>query len=152
MIFVKETVIRASPERVFAFHELPDAIDRLMPEWETARIIKRAESLRIGSTAIIETRILGVLPARWVARHTRYDPPRMFEDVQVEGPFREWRHCHIIEPHEAGAVLRDEINYQPPLSFLGRFAAPYIVVPRLQRLFEFRHAVTQSWCEGQDKG
>jgi ligand-binding SRPBCC domain-containing protein len=27
--FVKESIIRAAPERVFAFHELPDALARL---------------------------------------------------------------------------------------------------------------------------
>jgi len=36
MRFTKESVIRATPERVFAFHELPDAFERLMPPWETS--------------------------------------------------------------------------------------------------------------------
>jgi hypothetical protein len=32
--FVQESLIRATPARVFAFHELPDAILRLLPPWE----------------------------------------------------------------------------------------------------------------------
>ncbi len=147
MIFEKQSLIRAVPERVFAFHELPDALKRLTPPWENVRIIKGAENLQVGAMAVIETRVLGLLPMRWVARHTQYDPPRMFEDVQVEGPFRSWLHCHIIEPHAEGSVLRDRIEYEPPFSLFGKLAAPLLINPRLRRMFEYRHAVTRQWCE-----
>lgn len=146
--FVKESIIHALPERVFRFHELPDALQRLTPPWESAHIVQPAPDLKIGSRAIIETRILGLIPVRWVAEHTEYDPPHMFADVQVEGPFRRWRHRHIIKSHQAGAVLRDEIEYEPPLGFIGQLAAPFIIVPRLKKVFEYRHRVTREWCEG----
>ena len=148
MKFVKESVIRAAPERVFAFHELPDALRRLTPPWESARVIEHAESLRPGARAVVETRVFGVLPVRWVAEHTAYDPPRFFEDVQREGPFRRWRHRHVVEPRAGGALLRDEIEYEPPLGFVGRLLAPLVVEPRLRRLFAYRHEVTRRWCEG----
>lgn len=145
--FLKESVIRSTPERVFAFHELADALARLTPPWESSRIIQAARISEVGSEAIIETRILGLVPARWVARHTAYDPPRMFEDVQVAGPFRFWRHRHLIAPHADGAILRDEIEYEPPLGLLGRLAEPFLITPRLQKLFDYRHAATREWCE-----
>lgn len=148
MKFISESLIHASAERVFAFHELPDVFERLMPPWEKSRIIHSAPNLLPGAIAIIETRILGLISKRWVARHTIYDPPRMFEDVQVEGPFRSWRHRHLISPHEQGAILRDEIEYEPPLGPLGRLAAPLIIEPRLRRMFDYRHRVTREWCEG----
>ena len=148
MTFVKESIIGASPERVFAFHELPDALARLTPPWESTRVVSHAQSLRPGAQTIVETRILGLIPARWVALHTAYDPPRMFEDVQVEGPFKSWRHRHFVEPHEKGALLRDEVEYETPLGVLGRLGAPLLVEPRLRRLFEYRHRVTREWCEG----
>ena len=148
MKFVKESQIRATPERVFAFHELPDALARLTPPWERTRVVSAAPDLRVGSRAVVETRLFGLAPVRWVAEHTAYDPPRMFEDVQVEGPFKRWRHRHIIEPHEKGSVLRDEVDFETPLGVLGRMAAPLLVEPRLRRLFEYRHRVTREWCEG----
>jgi len=146
--FSKESIIRASPERVFAFHELPDVLQRLTPPWESVHIVQAAADLAVGSRAILKSRIFGLFPALWVAEHTAYDPPHMFEDVQVEGPFRYWRHRHIIKPHAAGAVLRDEIEYKPPLAFIGQLAAPLVIVPRLEKLFEYRHCVTREWCEG----
>ena len=147
MLFVKESVIHATPERVFAFHELPDAFSRLVPPWEDATIVQKADISVIGSQAIIETKILGLIPARWVAEHTAYDPPRYFEDIQVSGPFRSWRHRHVIEPHPDGATLRDEIEYEPPMSFLGALAAPILIIPKIEKMFDYRHEVTRKWCE-----
>jgi ligand-binding SRPBCC domain-containing protein len=147
MQFVKESIIKATPERVFAFHQLPDAFEQLLPPWEKARIIQKADISQIGSQAIIETKIFGLVPARWVAEHTKYDPPRMFEDVQVSGPFKSWRHQHLILRHEAGAILRDEIEFEPPMSFLGTLAAPFLVIPQLEKMFSFRHEITRKWCE-----
>ncbi len=119
-----------------------------MPPWESAHIVQSAPNIHVGSRAIIETRILGLFPARWVAEHTAYDPPQMFEDVQVEGPFRRWCHRHIVKPHLVGAMLRDEIEYEPPFGFIGQLAAPFVITPRLERLFDYRHRVTRDWCEG----
>ncbi|MDT7602640.1 MAG: hypothetical protein QOF61_637 [Acidobacteriota bacterium] len=147
--FVKESIIRATPERVFAFHEQPDALELLTPPWERTRVIQHAHISEVGSRAIIETRVAGFIPVRWVARHTVYDPPRVFEDMQGRGPFRRWRHRHIVLPHAEGALLRDEIEYEPPLGIIGKLAEPFLIRPRLKKTFDYRHAVTRCWCEGK---
>lgn len=147
MRYVKETVIAAVPERVFAFHELPDAFERLLPPWENAKVVQKADISVIGSRAIIEQKIFGFVTSRWVAEHTAYDPPRMFEDVQIKGPFASWRHRHIIEPHEDGSLLRDEIEFEPPMSFIGDLAIPFFILPRIRKMFDYRHKVTKEWCE-----
>src|SRR4029079_1850481 len=101
MRFVKESLIHATPERVFAFHEQPDALKLLTPPWENSRVVQPASIAEIGAHAIIQTSLFG-LRLHWIAEHTAYDPPHVFEDVQVKGPFRSWRHRHIVEPHEDG--------------------------------------------------
>jgi ligand-binding SRPBCC domain-containing protein len=150
MRFVKESVIRASPERVFAFHEQSNVLTLLVPPWERARVVQTAKISEVGTQAIIETRVFGPITTRWIAQHTLYDPPNVFEDVQIKGPFRNWRHRHTVKPHAEGAVLRDEVDYEPPLGFLGRALAPLLLEKRLQRLFDYRHEVTRRWCEGQE--
>lgn len=147
MQFIKESIIRAAPEKVFAFHELPDAIERLIPPWENARIVQKADISKTGARAIIEQKIFGIFPSRWIAEHTKYEPPKMFEDVQISGPFHAWRHRHIILPHAEGAILRDEIEFEPPLGFLGKLFAPFLVEPKLEKMFNYRHQVTKDWCE-----
>jgi ligand-binding SRPBCC domain-containing protein len=148
-VFVKESLIRATPERVFAFHEQPNALALLTPPWERTRVISQARISEIGSRAVVETRLFRLVPVRWIARHVAYDPPRSFEDVQERGPFRRWRHRHVVLPHAEGATLRDEIDYEPPFGFLGRLAEPFLVRPRLEKLFGHRHRVTREWCENR---
>jgi ligand-binding SRPBCC domain-containing protein len=147
MQFVKESFIQASAEIVFAFHEAPEALKLLIPPWESARVIQAAQVSRIGSRAVIESKVWGPFKVRWVAEHTVYNSPHDFEDIQVEGPFRSWRHRHVVEPRTGGAILRDEITYEPPLGFLGRWLAPGLINGRLQRLFDYRHEVTRRECE-----
>src|SRR5882762_9617117 len=127
MRFVKESFVRATPERVFAFHEQPEALRLLTPPWESCKIIATARISERGSQTIIEAKILGPFSGRWIAEHTAYEPPRMFEDIQIAGPFRRWRHRQIVESHPDGAILRDEIDYEPPLGVLGRLAAPFLI-------------------------
>ncbi|MGB7069290.1 MAG: SRPBCC family protein [Pyrinomonadaceae bacterium] len=145
--FIKESVIRASCEKVFAFHELPDARDRLLSPWENAKVIQAADISKIGSRAIIETKIFGIFPITWVVEHTAFDAPRMFEEVQISGPFRTWRHRHIIEPSSQGSLLTDEIVYEMPLQFFGPLAAPIAMRPKLSEIFDYRHEITRKWCE-----
>ena len=152
MKFVKESIIHATPERVFAFHLQADALRRLTPSWERSQLISQGLISEPGSRTIIKACVLWPFSFRWIAEHTAYDPPRMFEDVQIAGPFRCWRHRHLIEPHSDGAILRDEIDYEPPLGFLGRTAAPLLVEPRLRKLFASRHQVTAEWCERKTGG
>lgn len=147
MQFIKQSVIRTSPERLFTFHEQSDVLTMLLPPWESARVIQSARISEVGSQAIIETKVFGPISVRWVAEHRLYDPPRMFEDIQVKGPFRSWRHRHTVESHPDGALLRDQIDYEPPFGFLGRAVAPWLIEPRLRKLFDYRHQVTQRWCE-----
>ncbi len=147
MRFVKESIIKAAPERVFAFHELPYAIERLIPPWENAKIIQKADISKTGAQAIIEQKFFGLISSRWIAEHTRYEPPKRFEDVQISGPFKSWRHQHIIESHAEGAILRDEIEFEPPFWIFGRFAAPLVILPKLEKMFAYRHEVTRKWCE-----
>lgn len=152
MQFVKESLICAAPKRVFAFHDQSDALELLMPPWETARVIQPARISEVGSRTIVDTRILGLIKVRWIAEHTRYEPPHLFEDVQIKGPFRSWRHCHIVVTHPEGALLRDEIEYEPPLGLLGKALAPLLIERRLRRLFDYRHRVTREWSERKDEG
>ena len=118
-----------------------------MPPWEKAEIIQKADISKIGSRAIIQTKLFGLLSSRWVAEHTKYEPPEMFEDVQISGPFPSWRHEHRVLPHEMGAILRDEIDFEPPFWIFGKIAAPFVILPKLEKMFAYRHAATRKWCE-----
>ncbi|MEA2329305.1 MAG: hypothetical protein QOE68_4264 [Thermoanaerobaculia bacterium] len=146
MRFTARSIIRTTPEQLFGFHEQPDAFLRLLPPGEKIRVIQTAPSLEAGSRTIVDIRI-AFLWVTFESLHTAYDPPHSFEDQQVRGPFRRWRHRHLVEPHPDGAILIDDIEYTPPFGLLGRAVDGILIKPRLRKVFAFRHRVTRDYCE-----
>lgn len=146
MKFVRESILPASVEEVFAFHERADAFALLQPPWERTEILVPPRSLDVGTRVELRTRI-GPVWITIVAEHVAYEKNALFEDVMLRGPFARWHHRHLFFAHEDGCRLRDEIDYAPPLGLLGRLVDPVLVRPRLRRLFAYRHEVTRREVE-----
>jgi ligand-binding SRPBCC domain-containing protein len=142
MQFVKQSIVPASVEEVFAFHERDDAFALLQPPWERVEIVRPPRSLEVGTSVEVRSK-LGPFWTTIVAEHVAYEKNVRFEDVMRRGPFASWHHKHLFAPHEAGCLLRDEIEYALPLHPVGRLVDPILVRPRLRRLFEYRHEVTR---------
>jgi ligand-binding SRPBCC domain-containing protein len=138
--FEYESRIRATTEAVFLFHEAPDALTSLTPPWESLRRVEGGGNILPGTRVVLKGRLLGLIPVRWVEVHTEYEPPTLFEDAQESGPFAYWRHRHwFLDDGEGGTIMRDEIDYVPPLGWLGRFFGDPIIRARLKRTFAYRH-------------
>lgn len=145
--FRHESVIRAEPSAVYAFHERPDALAILTPPWDATEIIQPPASLAAGTVVVLRTRLF---PGIWVtieAEHTACTPGVSFEDTMRRGPFPHWRHLHLFLPHPQGCLVRDDIEYAPPLGILGWLAEPVLIRPRLRRMFEYRHEATRRAVE-----
>jgi ligand-binding SRPBCC domain-containing protein len=117
-------------DRVFAFFADPQNLPRLMPAWQDARI----DSLELhspsghgishvagrGSRILLSFRPAPLLPIRlrWLALIDDYVIDHHFCDLQVTGPFRYWRHCHLVnaEMHGeiAGTRITDVVDYAWP--------------------------------------
>lgn len=145
--FTKETQIKAAPAVVFSFHESPNALRSLMPPWEKMEVVESAGSLRPGSRVVLRGRA-GLIPIRWVAVHTEYEPPHLFADRQETGPFAWWYHRHLfLDDGQGGTILRDEVAYQPPLGFIGRWLGGGLIRRKLDRMFTYRHETTRRLIE-----
>ncbi len=143
MRFIAESIIPAPPERVFAFHELPDALARLTPPWAGSRVIEHAPTVDVGARTVCAIRVAPLIWIRTELVHTACERPTRFVDEQVRGPFKSWRHEHIVMPAKnGGAKLTDIIDFEPPFGILGRAFAP-LMRRRLRKLFAFRHEVTR---------
>jgi ligand-binding SRPBCC domain-containing protein len=150
MRFVKESRIAAPPEVVFAFHESPGALQRLAPPWERVRVIEGGGSLKPGSRVVLSVP-LGPLRLRWIAEHTEYERGRLFADHQVKGPFSSWYHRHLfLDDGHGGTLLRDEIEYEPPMGMVGRLLAGNLLDSKLRRMFDYRHEITRQVVEAGD--
>ncbi|HEU0122571.1 MAG TPA: SRPBCC family protein [Bryobacteraceae bacterium] len=143
--FCFESILRASPEDVYAFHARPDALSLLLPPWPPARVLERKGGLEAGAFTVIR---MGYEPfgCNWTAVHTECIPNVLFTDEQQRGPFRYWRHRHLfIRQEDGGCLLRDEVTCALP------FGLDWLVRPLLQwqlnQMFIRRHAVTARHVE-----
>ncbi len=151
MRFRRRVAINAPATRVFAWHARDGAFERLVPPWETLRIVERSGGIEDGARTVLEMR-LGPVPLRWTAVHRDYIAGEQFRDEQVGGPFAHWVHTHRITPQTADTcVLEDDIDYAPPLGPLGALADPLAIAPRLARTFRYRHAMTRGDIEFHER-
>lgn len=91
----------------------------------------------------------------WEARHfgvtwqmtsriTEFDPPHVFVDQMVRGPFRSFRHEHRFEHEGAGTRMTDLVEYAAPL---GALSNPWVGW-YLRRLVGQRNATIRRRAEG----
>lgn len=141
--FVRSVVVHAPVEAVFAFHERDDALPRLSPPFPPVRVVSREGGIQRGS--VVDLRIG---PIRWLAAHTVYEPPRLFVDEQVRGPFASWVHRHEFEAVDnATTRLTDRVTFTLPGGPLVNALFGRLVALSLVPMFRHRHAATKAACE-----
>ena len=74
--------------------------------------------LELGDEVTWEARHLGIRQ-RLTVRISRFERPRMFEDVMVRGAFASLRHVHEFVPRDGGTTMLDTFTFESPLGPLG---------------------------------
>lgn len=147
MRYTRETHIHAPPEAVWAFHEAPGALAKLTPPGQHIQILSGGDSLKPGSRVSLRM-WLGPFPTTWIAEHRDYQPPHLFSDIQIQGPFKYWHHRHHFLPHpDGGTLLRDEIDFEPPLGRIGQRLLGRFLLRTLHQTFAYRHDLTKRLVE-----
>jgi len=141
-IFEKRTRLNAPAQRVWEWHGRPDALERLSPPGERVRVIHRTHDGLVEGSRV--TLAVGRLGLTWIAEHRDVVPGVGFRDVMVKGPFARWEHTHRFEPDGPDrSVLVDRVEYALPMGPFGRLLGGRFVRRKLEKLFEWRHRVTE---------
>lgn len=154
-VFKKRTRLDFPPDHVFAWHNRPGALERLIPPWEHVQVKEREGDIRDGRVVLEMKK--GPVPIKWVARHVPegYEEGRQFADEQVEGPFAKWFQYHRFLPADGGApeeggaasgngasVLEDEVTWELPGGAWGEAFMAGTMRRQIDQMFEFRHRRT----------
>ena len=142
LAFVRSAIIDAPLERVFAFHERPDALRLLSPPFPPVRIVRKTGGIEAGARVEIRAGFL-----LWEAVHTAFEKDRFFVDRQIRGPFEQWEHRHEFEDLGDTTRLTDRIAYLLPGGPAANLGLGWLVNLSLGLLFRYRHRVTKRFCE-----
>ena len=141
--FRKATTINVPAEELERWHFSPGAFQRLTPPWERVQVVDEPPEIADGTRAVVNMKT-GPFTTTWVAEHQNCRAGEGFTDVQLKGPFADWRHVHSFNSRAGdSSELVDDITYRLPLGFLGTVFGSAFVRSKLKRTFTYRHAVTQ---------
>lgn len=78
---------------------------------------------------------------KWQTEITHIDFQKSFIDFQKKGPYKLWKHHHEFIPNDEGVLMRDTIDYELPMGFLGEIAHSLFVKKKLDYIFDYRFRV-----------
>ena len=144
--FQYSSLINATVETVWQFHERPDILELLTPPWQPVKIVRREGGLDVGAISEFRLSLAGI-PVPWISTHIECEANRLFVDRQTDGPMESWVHRHEFMPENGKTRLTDAIAYEIPGGWLAEFCLGWWVNSRLRDMFRYRHKVTKTNCE-----
>jgi len=145
----REQMLPLQTSQVFSFFADASNLEVITPPWLHFKILNK-EIPKSGAGTQIDYRLRWRgLPVRWRTQIAAWDPPHRFEDVQVKGPYRLWRHTHLFEAIGRATRMTDIVHYSLPLGPVGALAHRMIVSSDLEAIFDFRaRRVASLLCVG----
>lgn len=140
------THLPAPASAAFALHADVRNLPRLMPPG-MVRILHAPTPTRQGDVQVLAAGP-GPFARRWVAHIERFQPPHLIADTQRRGPFRHFRHTHLILPDGEGCLLVDVVDLRFFPGPLGSLLDRILVAPALRAMFAYRHRRTRALLEG----
>ncbi|MFO1500792.1 MAG: SRPBCC family protein [Verrucomicrobiota bacterium] len=135
--FQAELWLPLPPEELFPFFADAANLDAITPPWLHFHVVTPPPIvMREGVLIDYQLRLRG-LPLRWRTRINVWQPPHLFVDEQLRGPYRLWVHEHTFEPRDGGTLARDVVRYAVPFDFI---ATPLFVRRDIKKIFAFRQA------------
>jgi len=130
-----------SLEEIFAFFSDAANLNAITPPWLHFRMVTASPiKMRVGTLIDYRLRIRGI-PVSWTTRITVWQPPHLFVDEQLRGPYRFWRHRHEFESKGNGTLVKDLVNYAVPFDFI---AHGLLVKRDVRRIFAYREQQLRS--------
>ena len=94
--------------------------------------------MKDGALIDYTVKVLG-FPIRWRTLITKYEPPNIFIDQQLMGPYSLWHHTHTFtEINNKETLIEDVVIYVIPFGFIGRFIHFLYIKRDLDKIFSYR--------------
>ena len=123
--------------KVFPFFAEAANLERITPPELKFRITTpQPICIQRGTRIEYHLRLFG-WPFMWLSQISKWEPPHLFVDEQLHGPYKQWVHTHRFREYQGKTVIEDEVCYRLPISPLSEIAYPMIRW-QLARIFSYR--------------
>ena len=137
-------------EEVFQFFSKPENLSVITPAKLGFKILS-PNPIKMGVGRLIDYNIyLMGIPIHWKTLITDYEPPNMFVDQQIKGPYAMWHHTHTFHKVKGGVEIKDRVVYSIPFGFLGRLLNYLWIKRDLNNIFLHRKKVIDKLFENND--
>ena len=135
----REQKISKNILEVFDFFSRPENLATITPPKMNFNILTPSPiEMKEGTLIDYTVNILG-FPLRWRTLITKFDPPNIFVDQQLKGPYSLWHHTHKFKKiNEKETLIQDVVVYSIPFSFIGSFVHSIYIKKDLDKIFSFR--------------
>ena len=142
-------IIKKDINEVFNFFSNPENLKKITPKKLGFKILTpKPIKMKEGQLIDYTIKILGK-KIRWRTIITDYNPPEMFIDQQLLGPYSMWHHRHEFNIVDNGVEIIDKIDYVVPYGILGRIINFCFIKSDLDRIFHYRYEVIKKYFNGE---
>jgi ligand-binding SRPBCC domain-containing protein len=134
----KKVYIRAQVQDVFSFFSRAENLNLITPPWLRFQILTPLPVKMEKQTRIDYSLNLFRIRLSWKTEITEWQPPFLFVDKQIHGPYRYWEHTHRFEKRDHGTYMEDVVRYAVPGFVFAPLVHFFFVRPRLEKIFSFR--------------
>ncbi|WP_379963796.1 hypothetical protein [Epilithonimonas sp. UC225_85] len=141
----KEQQLNCDIETAWNFFSAANNLSVITPPEMKFTVLTKLKNDEIFEGMIIDYTVspLFNIPMKWQTEITHVDFQKSFTDFQQKGPYRLWNHFHEFIPTDDGVLIKDTVDYELPLGFLGDIAHQLFVKKKLENIFDFRHEVLE---------
>ncbi|WP_370896055.1 SRPBCC family protein [Chryseobacterium gossypii] len=147
----REQQLNCNIDTAWSFFSSADHLSEITPEDMNLTMLSQSGDGRIYEGMIIDYHIspLFGIRMRWQTEITRIVFRKSFTDLQKKGPYKLWNHHHEFIENEQGILMKDTVDYELPLSFLGEMAHRLLVEKKLEHLFDYRYKILEEKFNGK---
>ncbi|MBV8325631.1 SRPBCC family protein [Chryseobacterium sp.] len=139
----REQQLHCDVETAWKFFSSANNLSEITPDDMGFTVLTELKDDRIYEGMLIDYYVSPFwgIKMKWQTEITQVDSGKSFTDFQRKGPYKLWNHHHEFMANEDGVLMRDTINYELPMGFLGEIAHRLFVRKKLEHIFDYRFRV-----------
>ena len=141
----REQQINCDIETAWRFFSAANNLSKITPKDMNFIVRTKMESDEIYEGMIIDYYVSPLFGIKmdWQTEITQVNHHRSFTDFQKKGPYKLWNHFHEFIPNQKGVLIKDTVDYELPMGFLGEIAHKLFVKNKVEQIFSYRFNILE---------